>query len=247
MPVPHRRPARAALAAATAFVATAILATGPVAAHTGHEIGEYVIEIGWLHEPAYVAQPNAVQVTIVHHDDESPVTDLGPDDLAVTVSAAGVDGPRLALSPAFDAEEGIGPLGEYDAAIVPTAPGDYTFHLTGAIHGTAVDLTVTSGDETFDPVVAANDLEFPVPLPNLAEIGTRLDRIDARIATLQSADPSAGALDAAKAAADAAAAAAATADRAMLLGLGVGGTGVLLGLIGIALAIRARRSPVPGR
>jgi len=250
----HRHSTRAVLAAAAACLATAALAVGPVAAHTGHEIGEYIVEIGWVHEPAYVAQPNAVQVTIVHHADESPVTDLAADDLVVVVSTAGVDGPSLALIPAFDAEEGIGPLGEYDAAIVPTAPGDYTFHLTGSIHGTAVDLTVTSSDETFDPVVASNDLEFPAALPNLAEIGTRLDRIDARIAALQSAGPGSGdqgaaqqAADAARQAGEAAAAAstaASAADRAMLVGLVVGGAGVLFGLAGIALALRARR-PVP--
>ena len=56
------------IAVVLALTATAALAT-PAAAHTGHEVGEYILEIGWLREPAFVGQPNAVQVTISDHHD----------------------------------------------------------------------------------------------------------------------------------------------------------------------------------
>ncbi|HJP88011.1 MAG TPA: hypothetical protein VJ850_03135 [Candidatus Limnocylindrales bacterium] len=216
----------------------------PALAHTGHEVGDYVLEIGWLHEPAFVGQPNAVQVTITDHHDSSPILDLGADDIKVVVSTAGTDSASLSFEPAFDAEEKEGSLGEYDAALVPTAPGDYTFHITGSIHGTAVDLTVASGDETFDPVVASTDLEFPAKMPSLTEVGTRLDRIDARIAALQSAAPGGSgdaALKAAQDAASAATAAAATANNAMTIGLLVGGAGLVIAVVSLFVAMRATR------
>jgi hypothetical protein len=217
------------------------LALAPIsAAHTPHAVGDYELEIGWLHEPAFVGQPNAVQVTIVDANGD-PVTDLALDDLAVVVSTAGQDSASLSLVPAFDAEEGVGPLGEYDAVIVPTAPGDYTFHITGSIHGTAADLTVTSSDETFDPVETSTELEFPAKLPNLTEVATRLDRIDTRIASLQSSDPGTAVLTAAQAAAEVAQAAAASADRALLVGAVLGGSGVVLAAAALVVAMRAGR------
>ena len=222
-----------------AVVASATLAA-PTLAHTGREVGEYILEIGWLHEPAFVGQPNAVQVTVSHHADGAPVTDLAAEDLTVVVSTAGVDSPGLILEPAFDAEEKTGPLGEYDAALVPTAPGDYTFHITGSIHGTAVDLTVASGEETFDPVVTSSDLEFPAKMPTLTEVGTRLDRIDGRIEELQAANPDAGttALEIAQVASNRASAAQSAADAANRNAQ----LGFIVGLLGIFLALRARRA-----
>jgi hypothetical protein len=209
------------------------------AAHSGIEVGEYLLTIGWRNEPAFVGQPNAVQVTIVHHDDDSPVTDLAADALTVTVSTAAVDSPSLALEPAFDAAEGTGRQGEYGAALVPTAPGGYAFHITGSIHGTAVDVTLASGADTFDPVVGSGDLEFPVKLPSLDEVATHLDRIDARIAALQSAAPGSEALSVAQDAAAGARAAAASADRALLVGAVLGGAGLVLALAALVVVVRA--------
>ena len=230
------------LAGLTAASLLISLALAPaVAAHTGVEIGDYLVEVGWRNEPAFVGQPNAVQVTVRNHHDEQPIVDLGADDLSVVVSTADADSPSLPLVPAFDAQAGDGPLGEYAAAILPTAPGDYTFHITGSIHETAVDLTLTSGGETFDPVMGSSDLEFPAKLPNLTEVATRLDRIDARIVALQSSDPGSAALAAAQEASDAARTAAASADRALLVGTLLGGAGLLLAVAALALEMRAGR------
>ena len=232
---------RIRLAGVTAGSLLISLALAPaVAAHTPQTVGQYVLEIGWLHEPAYVAQPNAVQVTIKDKHDV-PITDLTGDEIAAVVSTAGQDSPSLAFLPAFDAVEKTGPLGEYDAAIVPTAPGDYAFHITGSVHGTGIDLTLASGEETFDAVKGSSDLEFPAKLPNLTEVATRLDRIDARVTQLQSVDPGSAALTAANAAAAAAQTASVSADRALLVGLFLGGAGVLLAVVALAMMLRARR------
>ena len=112
-----------------------------------------------------------------------PVTDLNDGDLKVTVSVGGQTSDALDLLNTFDPDTGLGVPGDYEAPIMPTAPGDYTFHLTGSIHGTAVDETATSSDATFNSVVDATGIQFPNQLPALTDIITRLDRIDARLAS----------------------------------------------------------------
>jgi hypothetical protein len=215
------------------------LALAPVAsAHAAFAAGAYSIEIGWLNEPTYVGQPNAVQFTI-HDKDGKPVTDLGASDISVIVSTAGTDSPSLGFDPAFDLADGGGTFGAYDAAIVPTAPGDYTFHITGSIHGTKLDITATSSSDTFNSVVGSTDIEFPVKLPTLDEVSTHLDRIDSRIAALQSAAPGGG--GAATAALAAAQSASDLANEALLLGALLGGAGVVIGSLGLWLALKSRR------
>jgi hypothetical protein len=214
----------------------AALAVGSASAHVVEHAGPYTLEIGWQHEPTFVGEANGVQL-IVHDRAGKPVTDLKGDDVKVVVSTAGQQTGELAFEPGFDAEEMEGPLGEYDAAILPTAPGEYTFHITGAIHGQKVDITVTSGDETFDSIKGTADIEFPAKLPTLTEISTRLDRIDARLAAAPTG-PTQAAVDAAQAsAADARSAA----DRALLAGGGLGALGLVVGLLGVGLAFRAPR------
>ena len=54
--------------------------------------------------------------------------------------------------PTYDAAAGTGVPGEYAALIIPTAPGDYTFHVTGKVEGVKVDLEAASSPGTFSPV-----------------------------------------------------------------------------------------------
>lgn len=226
---------------APAALFASLVVTPTVSAHEGIEVGPYLVQVGWLIEPAYVGQPNAVQMTIVNHADAKPITDLPAEALKVVVSTAGTNSPSLALEPAFDGVEMTGPLGEYDAALVPTAPGDYSFHVTGAIDGTLVDLSAASGEQTFDPVVSSADLQFPAKVPDLGEVATRLDRIDGRITALQSAEPGLAALPEVQAAIAAAASAGTTANQALLIGSLLGGAGLVLAAIALWLSMRVRR------
>jgi hypothetical protein len=233
------RLSRVALATA-AIVAVVLVAPASVLGHTVQHAGSYTLEIGWKTEPTYVASPNAVSVTITDASGK-PVTDLGADDLHVVVSTANQPSPELSFEPGFDPEEMEGPLGEYDAAIVPTAPGDYSFHITGSVHGTKVDITVTSGAETFDTVKESTNLEFPAKLPSMAEVATHLDRIDTRIEALATAGPSSSSGDALAAATTAANDAKSAANQALLVGGGLAVIGILLGLAGIVMARRGAR------
>jgi hypothetical protein len=236
---PHRLRVAGSLAGAAVLT---LMATGVASAHAVEHAGDYTIEIGWQHEPTYVGETNGVQV-IIHDGNDDPVTDLTSDDLKVVVSTGGQQTQPLTFEPGFDPEEMEGNLGEYDAAILPTAPGDYTFHLTGAVHGQAVDITVASGDETFNTVEGTGDIQFPTTLPTLPEIVTRLDRIDARVASAQTATgPTQASVDAA---ATQASDAQQAANRALLVAGGIGIIGVVVGAAGVLLALRATRRATP--
>ncbi|MGZ6299392.1 MAG: hypothetical protein ACXWMN_02720 [Candidatus Limnocylindria bacterium] len=219
---------------AICLVLVSFFFVGVADAHTVKHAGPYTLEIGWQHEPTYVGEANGVQIIVTDANDQ-PITDLKEDDIKVVVSTGSVQSGELTFAPGFDLAEGDGQFGEYDAAIEPTAPGDYTFHLTGAIHGQAVDITVTSGDETFDTVKGTSDIQFPSKLPTLTELVTRLDRIDARL----TGGPTQQAVDAARTRADAAQAAA---DRALLIGGGIGVVGLAVGIWSLAMARRGPRS-----
>jgi len=227
-----------ALSAAGVFAAALALAAAPIVAAHGHTTASgFNFVIGWAGEPALVGQLNAVQL-FVYDADEKPINDIPADAISVVVSTGGQDSSSFSLSPAFDLDEGFGTPGEYSTDVIPTAPGDYTFHFTGTIHGSSIDISMASSETTFDGVVAAADLEFPVKQPTLTEVGTRLDRIDGRIDALQSAAPAPNAIPDAQAAA---AGASAAADRALLVGALLGGAGLVAAVIALWLVIRARR------
>jgi hypothetical protein len=127
--------------AAAALLLALTLAPSTVA-HSGITLGDYLIEAGWREEPPSIGRQNAVQVTITRHDDDQPVIDLSAGDLAVVVETAGSESQRLELVPAFDPGTSQGPLGIYEAGFVPNVVGNTTFHITGSINGTVVNLTM---------------------------------------------------------------------------------------------------------
>ena len=228
--MPLSRPIVRPLAAVSIGLALVASQALIASAHVVESAGPYKLEIGWHVEPTYVDQPNAVEVTISDAQDQ-PVTDLGATDLSAVISSTGQSTAKIPFVPAFDLEENDGVPGQYIAALVPTAPGDYTFELVGTIHGTNVDVTVSSGDKTFDPVKGTSDLEFPVKLPTMDEVSTHLDRLDSR------------GQNAGTAASDAQSAA----DRALLIGGGAGLLGLVVGAVALVVAMRSRRAPrAPG-
>jgi hypothetical protein len=226
---------RAAMVAAPLTLLLTLRSSGTTSAHFPVTAGPYTIEVGWKHEPPYVGQQNAVLVIVTDAEDK-PVTDLPADALSVVVSTGGQQSTALPFEPAFDAAEGGGPLGEYDAAILPTAPGGYDFHITGTIHEQQVDLSVKSTD-TQEPVSGTSDIEFPTKLPSLGEMATRLDRIDARLEALSAGGGNQAAVDAALAAA---AQARDDARFALIIGSSVGVAGLLVGALAVWLTLRAR-------
>jgi hypothetical protein len=141
----------------------------PAAAHEGREVGEYVLVVGFGEEPAYAAFQNSVQFLVSHHDTEEPVTRGVAGTVSVEV-VFGEETTEMALEPRF------GEPGDYRAYFIPSRPGTYTFHFTGAINGQEIDEEFTSGPNTFSDVLDSAEAQFPVQDPSVAEVAERLDR-----------------------------------------------------------------------
>ncbi|MBT5320102.1 MAG: hypothetical protein HOL45_09375 [Chloroflexi bacterium] len=60
--------------------------------------------------------------------------------------------------------------GHYVAPMILTAPGAYSFHLTGEIQGAEVDLSFDSGPGTFDDIKTQASIQFPLEVSAPREI-----------------------------------------------------------------------------
>jgi hypothetical protein len=138
--------------AACLLVVFMLVTIRPVQAHGHTEVGDYEIEIGFHNEPAYLGQPNGLDLFVTHH-----TSGEGVNGLEETLRAEIIFGSskkELAIEP----QEGDG---AYTAAVVPTQVGDYTWHIFGTIEGTPVDISMTSSPDTFGSVEPLSDYEFP--------------------------------------------------------------------------------------
>lgn len=207
------------LAVLTVACGLALMPTLAAQAHVEEQTGSFDYEIGFGTEPAYVGQPNSVQ--LIFNKGGKPVVNL-TDELKVTVSFGG-QSTDLAFEPNFEVG-GDGDPGDYRAWFVPSQAGKYTFHLTGTFEGQAFDVTATSGPKTFASVQELSSVAFPpVTAPTNEELATKID---------QEATRTQDALTAAMSAASSANDAAKTAKT-------VGIVGALLGAIGLIVAIVA--------
>ena len=213
---------RVGVAVATLASVMLALSAAPAFAHEVRKVGAYEFTVGWDHEPTYTGVENAVQL-ILKDSKGNPVDDLGdPPSLKVQAINANQTSDPLDLRASFDADTGLGTHGEFDAAIIPTVPGDYTFHLTGSVNGQNVDEKFTSSDKTFDPVKDPTEVQFPAKVPSNSQLAQSVNRVTARAST------------AAKDAKN-------SADTATILAIIGIGAGVLLGGAGLIVAITARR------
>jgi hypothetical protein len=187
---------------------TLVLASAPAAlAHVVRTVGPYSVEIGWGNEPPVAGLENFVEVTVT--SDAGPVADVGPD-AAVAVSFGDA---RKSL-PLVPTEE----PGTFRATLVPTRPGTYAFQVEATVDGREISTGAKCSEGTFDCVIPASEIQFPVADPTPGEVADRVT------ATLPRAEEAADDADSAKRLAIAAIAIAAIA---------LGGA--------VALALRARR------
>jgi len=209
-----------ARAAAAGVAAAVILAPASALAHEDRKQGDLEMVVGFGTEPAYVGQPNSVQLILVH--DGQPVADLG-DTLDVEVSFGDADPLQLPFEPNFEVGE-FGTPGDYRAWFIPTSAGSYTFHLTGTVDGEDVDQRFTSGPQTFGDVDSGSEIQYPAPQPTTGELADRIEREVPRLNdAIEQTRASAG--DAASTAAD-------DASSAKTLAI----VGIVIGLLGVAAA-----------
>ncbi len=212
-----------------------IAAAGPASAHVLKTAGPYHLLIGFGNEPTYEGAQNSVFLLLTNAKTGAPVVDEGLGDTLKVEVGFGTQHKQLPLVSSYDPDSGQGTKGVYNAYFIPTAPGDYTFHFTGSIHKTAVDLTVKSSPTTFDSAHDPAGIEFPQQAPSNVQLAQRLNAESARLA---------GGISAASTKAAQASAALAVG----IAGLIVGAAGLCAG--GIALACvrsRSRRAVAGGQ
>jgi hypothetical protein len=137
------------------LVLVALLALfATVSAHEGREVadGKYDIVFGWRVEPAYTTLLNGPELEI-NDADEKPVEGL-EETLKLEISYGGKS-KVLKLRAVYNEP------GHYTADLIPTQPGDYSFHLTGTINDAAIDETFDSSKGEFSSVDPITDIQFP--------------------------------------------------------------------------------------
>ncbi|HEY6710021.1 MAG TPA: hypothetical protein VJB61_20815 [Actinomycetota bacterium] len=213
---------RTTVAAAVVAVLLVPLLAVPASAHGEHKVANYTLEVGFGTEPGYAGVTNSVQVMISNNG--KPVTDA--KGLKVAVSTGDAEPRQMPLEPYFG--DDFGEPGDYRAFFIPTAPGAYTFKLTGSLGGKKIDQSYTSGKDGFDEIVDPSEAQYPAPEPTGSQLTTRLDRETDRINAALAADR------------EAADAEVASARRMATIGLAVGALGLLAAIAVGVLALRRR-------
>jgi hypothetical protein len=146
-----------------------VLAVPQLAGHDAHVVGPYRLEVGWGEEPAFAGMRNAVAVEITDAVRRVPVTDLGGGSLSAEV----IFGDERVVLPLRANPEH---RNTFEAWIVPTRSGTYTFHITGRVNNQAIDLRSACSAQTFDCVLSSAELQFPTKDPSAGELAASIGR-----------------------------------------------------------------------
>lgn len=140
----------------------------PVQAHETRDVGGHSIVVGWAEEPAFVGFVNAVSF-------RASEGGRGIEGLQMRVEVLFGDKDATKKTEPLNLSGAFGDPGHYTASIIPTSPGQYTFHITGSIDNEPFDQFFTSGEETFDGVRETTELQFPERHPSTGELASRLN------------------------------------------------------------------------
>jgi hypothetical protein len=149
---------------------------GAAQAHVVKRSGPFRVTMGWAVEPPYSGSLNHVEVEVADSAGNPVAVPPGALDVDVTFGGArgGVagGGAPLVSMPLFPA----GARGKLSAAIIPTRPGTYAFHVTGTLRGASVDVQATCSAGTFDCVLEPVGIQFPVKEPTAGQLAERVAR-----------------------------------------------------------------------
>jgi len=137
----------------------------PALAHGHVDVGKYELVIGFHVEPAYQGEPNGLDLFVTNKETEKPV-----NGLEKTLKAEIIYG---SSKRELEIRAQWGQEGAYTADVLPTAAGDYTWHIWGEIEGTPVDVNMASGQDTFSPVEAKSAVAFPGDEPAASDLASQ--------------------------------------------------------------------------
>ena len=158
--------------ATLAIVVSSFAINGNVAlGHERRNVGPYTFVVGWIVEPAYVNNMNALDLTVTETQGAKPVEGL-EKTLQAEVSVGGA-----AKTMTLKLAARFGLPGKYQGQLLPTNTGDYSFHIFGSVGTTKVDEKFESGPNTFGGIEATDALQFPDKIVSNADLAARLDQL----------------------------------------------------------------------
>ena len=158
--------------ATLAIVASGFSLNGNVAlGHERRNIGPYTFVVGWIVEPAYVNNMNALDLTVTETQGAKAVEGLEKTLQAEVIVGGAAKTMTLKLAARF------GLPGKYQGQLLPTKTGDYSFHIFGNVGATKVDEKFESGPNTFGGIESADALQFPDKIVSNADLAARLDQL----------------------------------------------------------------------
>ena len=174
-----RRAIAAAFLAATGGVL--FLRATPALAHETREVGDIVMVVGWANEPTYAGFLNAagVRLSEVGRSEEDQGPPISDAELQVEI-LFGDETSDTSTGPLL-MEEAFTDPGLFEADIIPTRPGTYTYHVTGTAAGQQIDEFFTSSEDTFSNVNVPAGISFPEGDPTTGELAERIERLSARL------------------------------------------------------------------
>ncbi len=162
-------------AAIVMVVASLGIFSSPAAAHERRTVGPYTFVVGWIVEPAYLNQLNALDLTVTETATTKPV-----EGLEKTLKAELIAGGRSTVKPLTIATR-FGLPGKYQGQVLPTRVGEYTFHLTGTVNTTVIDEKFESGPGRFGGIEDLAPLQFPNSVPSNSDLATNLDDANGKL------------------------------------------------------------------
>jgi hypothetical protein len=161
--------------AAIAVVVMSLIFTGsPAAAHERRTVGPYQLVVGFLGEPAFAGQANAVDLRVSDtRSNNKPVEGL-ESTVSVEIFSGGLGSSlKLPLRTRF------GNPGAYAADFVPTKAGAYRFVFRGKIESTELNETFESGPGRFEDVESTTAIQYPQKVPAASDLAQKLGDLQA--------------------------------------------------------------------
>jgi hypothetical protein len=164
------------IAAAIAVVVASLgILASPAAAHERRAVGPYTFVVGWIGEPAYVGELNALDLTVTETASTKAVEGLEKTLKADVIVGGGAATMPLTIAARF------GQPGKYQGQVIPTKVGDYTFHITGTVNSIAVDEKFESGPGRFGAIEDIAGLQFPNKVPSSSDLAAKLDDLNTKL------------------------------------------------------------------
>jgi hypothetical protein len=162
-------------AAVVVVVGSLGIFASPAAAHERRAVGPYTFVVGWIVEPAYVGQLNALDLTVTETASTKAVEGLEKTLKANLIAGGGSATRPLSIAARF------GLPGKYQGQVLPTKVGDYTFHITGTVGTMTIDEKFESGPGRFGAIEDIAPLQFPDRVASDADLAAKLDDANTKL------------------------------------------------------------------